>query len=43
MASIGRLDLARAAKEAQGQQDPDIALHEFMSGLPAADRVAGPR
>src|SRR5205809_3130990 len=43
MASIGRLDLARAAKEAQSQKDTDIGLHEFMSGLPAADWVQGPR
>ena len=43
MGSIGRLDLARAARAAQTQQDADIGLHEFMSGLPAADRVQGPR
>jgi hypothetical protein len=41
-ARIGRLDLARAAREAQGQSDTDIALHEFVAGLPAT-RLQGPR
>jgi hypothetical protein len=41
-ARIGRLDLARAAREAQEQPDTDIALHELVAGLPAT-RVQGPR
>ena len=31
----GRIDLARAAQEAQGQGDPDIALINFLRALPA--------
>jgi hypothetical protein len=42
MASIGRMDLVRAAKEAQGNTDPDIALHAFVSALPVG-QVQGPR
>jgi hypothetical protein len=42
MASIGRMDLVRAAKEAQGNSDPDIALHAFVSALPVA-QVRGPQ
>jgi hypothetical protein len=42
MASIGRMDLVRAAKEAQNNSDPDIALHTFVSALPVA-QVQGPR
>jgi hypothetical protein len=42
MAGIGRMDLVRAAKEAQGNSDPDIALHAFVSALPVA-QVQGPR
>ncbi len=42
MASIGRMDLVRAAKEAQTNPDPDIALHAFVSALPVA-QVQGPR
>jgi hypothetical protein len=42
MASIGRMDLVRAAKEAQGNSDPDIALHAFVGALPVA-QVQGPR
>jgi hypothetical protein len=38
----GRLDLARAAQEAQTQADPDIALHNFLSNLPAT-QTQGPR
>jgi hypothetical protein len=41
-ARIGRLDLARAAREAQEQADTDIALHELVAELPAT-RVQGPR
>lgn len=41
-ARIGRLDLARAAREAQDHADADIALHEFVAGLPAT-QVQGPR
>jgi hypothetical protein len=41
-ARIGRLDLARAAREAQEQPDTDIALHELVAGLPATS-VQGPR
>jgi hypothetical protein len=41
-ARIGRLDLARAAREAQEQPDTDIALHELVAELPAT-RVQGPR
>jgi hypothetical protein len=36
MANIGRMDLVRAAKEAQANPDPDIALHAFVSALPVA-------
>jgi hypothetical protein len=42
MASIGRMDLVRAAREAQGNPDPDIGLHSFVSALPVA-QVQGPR
>ena len=31
----GRIDLARAAQEAHGQADPDIALIHFLRALPA--------
>jgi hypothetical protein len=41
-ARIGRLDLARAVREAQEQPDTDIALHEFVASLPATV-VQGPR
>src|SRR6516165_783792 len=41
-ARIGRLDLARIAREAQAQPDTDIALHEMVAELPAT-RVQGPR
>ena len=36
------MDLVRAAKEAQAQPDPDIALHNFLSACPPA-RCSGPR
>jgi hypothetical protein len=42
MASIGRMDLVRAAKDAQSNSDPDIALHAFVSALPVG-QVQGPR
>jgi hypothetical protein len=42
MAGIGRMDLVRAAKDAQTNADPDIALHAFVSALPVA-QVQGPR
>src|SRR5581483_4450291 len=42
LAGVGRLDLARAAREAQTQPDPDIALHAFVGSLPAS-QVQGPR
>jgi hypothetical protein len=42
LASIGRMDLARTAQEAQGQADLDIGLHNFVAGLPAV-QVQGPR
>ena len=42
MASIGRMDLVRAAKEAQGSPDADIALHAFVRALPVG-QVQGPR
>jgi hypothetical protein len=41
-AGIGRLDLARAADEADRQPDADVALHDFVAALPAA-QVQGPR
>jgi len=42
MASIGRMDLVRAAREAQTSPDADIALHAFVRALPVA-QVQGPR
>ena len=42
MASIGRMDLVHAAKEAQTNPDPDIALHAFVRALPVG-QVQGPR
>jgi hypothetical protein len=41
-AQIGRHDLARTAQEHQVQADRDIALHNFVSQLPA-NQVQGPR
>jgi hypothetical protein len=41
-AQIGRHDLARVAGENQTQPDPDIALHSFLSQLPAS-QIQGPR
>jgi len=41
-AQIGRHDLARIAQETQGQPDPDIGLHTFLSQLPAS-QIQGPR
>jgi hypothetical protein len=38
----GRPDLARTAREAQSNPDADIALHTFVSSLPA-NKVQGPR
>jgi hypothetical protein len=42
LAGIGRMDLVRAAQQAQTQSDPDIGLHNFVAALPAA-QVQGPR
>ena len=42
LASIGRMDLVRAAQENQAQADADIALHNFLNSLPAS-QVQGPR
>src|SRR5262249_52591912 len=42
LAGVGRMDLVRAAKEAQAQTDPDIGLHNFINALPVA-QVQGPR
>jgi hypothetical protein len=41
-AQLGRHDLARTATENQRQSDPDIALHSFLSQLPAS-QIQGPR
>ena len=42
LAGIGRADLAKAAREAQGQADRDIALTNFVGTLPA-NQVQGPK
>ncbi len=42
LAGVGRADLARAAREAMSQSDPDIALTNFVSSLPAGG-IQGPR
>src|SRR5438105_2869468 len=42
LGGIGRVDLAQTAREAQNQANADIALHTFVSRLPAA-QVQGPR
>src|SRR5262245_40317126 len=42
LAGVGRADLARAAREAQAQADPDIALTNFVAALPA-NQVQGPK
>jgi hypothetical protein len=42
LAGIGRADLAKSAREAQGQADADIALTNFVSALPATG-VQGPK
>src|SRR5581483_7102735 len=36
LSRAGRIDLARSAQEAQTQSDPDIALFNFVRGLPAS-------
>jgi hypothetical protein len=36
LSRAGRIDLARAAQEAQAQADPDIGLFNFVRGLPAS-------
>jgi hypothetical protein len=41
-ARIGRLDLARMAREAHENPDTDIALHQFVGSLPASF-TQGPR
>jgi hypothetical protein len=43
LAQIGRHDLVRGAQEGQSGPDPDIALHQFLSQLPASQVVQGPR
>jgi hypothetical protein len=42
LAGIGRMDLARAAREVQNQPDLDVALYNFLSNLPSV-QVQGPR
>jgi hypothetical protein len=42
LASIGRMDLTRTAREAQANPDPDIGLHTFVSALPVTG-AQGPR
>jgi hypothetical protein len=42
LAGVGRMDLVRAASEAQALSDPDIGLHNFINALPVA-QVQGPR
>jgi hypothetical protein len=42
LAGIGRADLARTARESQGQADVDIALTNFVGALPAT-QVQGPK
>lgn len=42
LGSMGRADLVRAAREAQAQPDPDIALTNFLAALPAT-QVQGPK
>lgn len=42
LAAIGRGDLAKAAREAQAQPDPDIGLTDFVAALPAT-RGQGPK
>ena len=41
LARLGRMDLVRAAKEAQAQADPDIALQNFLSNLPGRQPQGG--
>ncbi|HVS37440.1 MAG TPA: hypothetical protein VMS17_17895, partial [Gemmataceae bacterium] len=44
LARLGRMDLVRAAKEALAQGDPDLALQNFLSSLPANQTPGvGPR
>src|SRR5262249_12746569 len=40
--SIGRMDLAQAARESGQQTDPDILLHNFLNNLPVQKDI-GPR
>jgi hypothetical protein len=42
LGGIGRMDLAQTARETQTQANADIALHTFVSRLPAT-QVQGPR
>jgi hypothetical protein len=42
LAGIGRADLARAAREAQGNPDRDVGLTSFLAALPAT-AVQGPK
>ena len=42
LARVGRHDLARVAKDARTEKDPDIALHNFVKGLPVT-QAQGPR
>jgi hypothetical protein len=39
----GRLDLSRAAQEAQANPDPDVALLQFVNNLPVAANPQAPR
>ena len=44
LARLGRMDLVRSAKEALTQGDPDLALQNFLSSLPASQAPdTGPR
>ena len=40
--SIGRGDLAKSAKEAEAQADPDVGLHRFLGELPVT-QIQGPK
>jgi hypothetical protein len=42
LAGVGRMDLVRAAQEAQSHRDPDIGLHNFINCLPVS-QVQGPK
>jgi hypothetical protein len=42
-ASLGRADLAKLARECQSLRDRDMALSQFLDGLPATASTATPR